>query len=88
MTREVNYEMAQNLQAKGVVVVEEAPLHERSWLYNHIGRLAGIALGLIVIAVIALLAIAGYAPATSLLVVIVSGFLIISIGGKMRGGRR
>ena len=68
-------------------MVENAPPEERSWLYNHIGRLAGIALGLLVIAVIALLAIAGYQPATTLLVVIVSGFLIITIGGKMRGGR-
>jgi fucose permease len=72
---------------EGAVEVEQAPQDERSWLYNHIGRLAGIVLGLFVIAVITLLAIAGYEPAISLLVVIVSGFLIISVGGKMRGGR-
>jgi hypothetical protein len=87
MSPAIDQDRTRNVGAKGAVVVEKAPLEERSWLYNHIGRLAGIVLGLVVIAVIALLAIAGYEPATTLLVVIVSGFLIITVGGKMRGGR-
>jgi hypothetical protein len=80
-------DIAHTMRSEGAIVVEDAPSQERSWLYNHIGRLAGIVLGLLVIAVIALLAVAGYQPATTLLVVIVSGFLIITVGGKMRGGR-
>jgi hypothetical protein len=64
------------------------PANERGWLYHHIGRLAGVALGLIVVVFIAFLSLAGYEPATTLLVVIVGGFLMISIGGKLRGGAR
>ena len=45
-------------------------------------------LGLIVIVFIALLAINGYEPAITLLVIIVAGFIMISIGGKLRGGTR
>jgi hypothetical protein len=61
---------------------------ERSWLYNHIGRLSGLALGLAFVALLVVLAANGYAPATSLLVVAVAGFLMISIGSMMRGGAR
>jgi hypothetical protein len=64
------------------------PARERSWLYNHIGRLSGLALGLIFVALLVVLAANGYAPATSLLVVVVAGFLMISIGSMMRGGAR
>lgn len=58
---------------------------ERSWLYDHIGRLAGLLIGALVVAVIALLAIAGYQPAMTLLVIFVAGVLVIAVGGKMRG---
>jgi hypothetical protein len=61
---------------------------ERSWLYNHIGRLSGLALGLVFVALLVVLAANGYAPATSFLVVAVAGFLMISIGSMMRGGAR
>jgi hypothetical protein len=61
---------------------------ERSWLYNHIGRLSGVILGAIVVLFVAFLAISGYEPATTLLVVLVAGFLMISVGGKLRGGTR
>ena len=64
------------------------PARERSWLYNHIGRLSGLALGLVFVALLVVLAANGYAPATSLLVVAVAGFLMISIGSMMRGGAR
>jgi hypothetical protein len=61
---------------------------ERSWLYNHIGRLSGLALGLIFVVLLLVLAANGYEPATSLLVIVVAGFLMISIGSMMRGGAR
>jgi hypothetical protein len=61
---------------------------ERSWLYNHIGRLSGLALGLIFVVLLLVLAANGYEPATSLLAIVVAGFLMISIGSMMRGGAR
>jgi hypothetical protein len=45
-------------------------------------------LGLIVVLFIAFLAIHGYEPAITLLVIIVAGFIMISLGGKLRGGTR
>ncbi len=50
--------------------------------------LSGLALGLVFVALLVVLAANGYAPATSLLVVVVAGFLMISIGSMMRGGAR
>jgi hypothetical protein len=61
---------------------------EHSWLYNHIGRLSGLALGLIFLILLLVLAAEGYAPATSLLVIFFAGFLMISLGSLMRGGAR
>lgn len=58
-----------------------------SWLAGHIGRLAGGVLGLAAIAFLAFLAVLGYAPALGVLVVVVAGVLMISLGGAMRGGR-
>lgn len=59
---------------------------ERSWLYNHIGRLAGIVLGAFFLGFLGLLAAAGYTPAGSLLASFVIFFAIIAIGIRMRGG--
>jgi hypothetical protein len=61
---------------------------DHGWLYNHIGRLSGLALGLIFVIFLLVLAANGYAPAISLLGIIVGGFLMISIGSMMRGGAR
>jgi hypothetical protein len=61
---------------------------EHGWLYNHIGRLSGLALGLLFVVLLLVLAANGYEPATSLLVIIVAGFLMISLGSMMRGGAR
>jgi hypothetical protein len=61
---------------------------EHSWLYNHIGRLSGLALGLIFVILLLILAANGYEPAISLLAIIVAGFLMISLGSLMRGGAR
>ena len=60
---------------------------ERSWFYDHVGRLAGIVIGALVVALVAFLAIAGYEPAITLLVIFVAGVLVIAVGGKMRGVR-
>jgi hypothetical protein len=61
---------------------------DHGWFYNHVGRLSGLALGLIFVIFLLVLAANGYAPATSLLGIIVGGFLMISIGSMMRGGAR
>jgi len=58
----------------------------RSWLVDHIGRLAGLLLGLVVVAFVVLLALAGYPPAISLLVVVVASVAIVAIGAQLRGG--
>jgi len=60
---------------------------EHSWFYDHVGRLSGMVIGALVVAVVAFLAIAGYEPATTLLVIFVAGVLVIAVGGKMRGVR-
>lgn len=60
---------------------------ETSWLAGHIGRLAGGVLGLAAIAFLAFLAVLGFAPALGVLIVVVAGVAMISLGGAMRGGR-
>ena len=66
---------------------KELPMVEHSWLYDHIGRIAGMALGLIFIIALAFLAIIGFAPALFFLVLVVAGVGIIALGAQMRGGR-
>jgi hypothetical protein len=63
-------------------------IREHGWLYNHIGRLSGLALGLIFVILLLVLAANGYEPAISLLAIIFAGFLMISLGSMMRGGAR
>lgn len=58
------------------------------WLYHHIGRLSGGVLFLFAFAALAFLAVIGSTQALGLLLVIVAGFVIIVVGGHMRGGRR
>jgi hypothetical protein len=58
---------------------------EQSWLWNHIGRLAGGLLLLIAIVFIALLAIAGFRPAVGLLVFLIVAFVLIAVGGRLHG---
>jgi hypothetical protein len=66
----------------------ESPEVRSSWLYDHIGRLAGIVLLLLAIAFLAFLAVLGFAPALGLLVVFVAGVLMIALGGSLRGSMR
>jgi hypothetical protein len=57
----------------------------KSWLWEHIGRLAGLCLALITIGFVALLAVAGYAPAVGLLVFIVAVLVMLVVGGRLHG---
>lgn len=58
-----------------------------AWLWDHIGRITGLFLGALALFALAFLSIIGFHPALGLLVVIVIGFLLIALGGRMRGGR-
>ena len=59
------------------------PEVHRSWLWNHIGRLAGFVVALIALGFVALLAVAGYAPAIGLLVFIIVVLVMIVVGGRI-----
>lgn len=58
---------------------------ERSWLYNHIGRLTGLVLAFVALVFIALLAFVGFHPAQGLLVFVVVVFVMIGLGGRLHG---
>lgn len=60
---------------------------EHSWLYDHIGRIAGIVLGAVMFGFVAFLAVAGFHPALYLLVLVVAFVGMIALGGQLRGGR-
>lgn len=51
---------------------------------DHIGVISGLFLGFIALAFVVLLAIKGFEPAITLLVVLVVGILLISVGARMR----
>ena len=57
----------------------------RSWLWAHIGRLAGLAIALVSIAFLALLAFVGFRPAEGLLVFLIAVFIMIALGGRLHG---
>lgn len=54
-----------------------------SWLYDHIGRLTGLGLGLLVLIGLLWLAAIGFTPALAIIVFFVSGILLIIGGGKI-----
>jgi hypothetical protein len=54
-------------------------------LYNHIGRLAGLAIALVTLTFIAVLAFAGFPPAQGLLAFLVVVFVMIALGGRLHG---
>ncbi|MDA8035625.1 MAG: hypothetical protein M0T71_15930 [Actinomycetota bacterium] len=58
------------------------------WLWDHIGRISGLLLGLLAFAFLVLLASVGWTPAYGIIVVILIGILLIILGGRMRGGGR
>lgn len=51
---------------------------------DHIGVISGLFLGFIAFAFVVLLAIKGFEPAITLLVVLVVGVLLIALGARMR----
>lgn len=61
------------------------PTHyDRKWLWDHAGRLAAGVLGLIAVAFLVLLAVAGYSAAGILLALVIGGLAMIIIGGRIR----
>lgn len=68
---------------------EEAAAEERApWrLWDHIGVISGLLLGLVAFGVLALLALAGDPGALAVIVVVVVGVALIYLGGKMHGSR-
>jgi hypothetical protein len=58
---------------------------ERGWLWNHIGRLAGLLLFLVAMAFLGLLASVGYKPAEGLLAFVIVVFAMIALGGRLHG---
>lgn len=58
-------------------------------LRDHIGRLSGIVLGLFALGILVVIAAAGDPSALGILVVIVTGVVLIYLGGQLhKGGRR
>lgn|GEM_PF-1772852 len=62
----------------------DVTLTARSWLWDHIGRVAGITLGLLAFAGMVFLAAIGFKPALFLIVLLVAGVAIIAVGGRIR----
>lgn len=57
----------------------------RRWLWDHIGRISGIVLGLFLAAVLGLLMAAGYSAAGFLLLLVLGGMVMIAVGGRIHG---
>jgi amino acid transporter len=55
-------------------------------LWDHIGVISAVVLGLVVLAFLVVLAAAGYEAALAMIVVLVVGIAFIFLGGRMRGG--
>jgi hypothetical protein len=56
-----------------------------NWLWNHIGRITGTVLGLCAFAGVVFLAAIGSKSALGLLIVLFVFFLLIAVGGRIRG---
>lgn len=56
-------------------------------LWDHIGRISGVVLGLAVFAFLVVLAVAGDPQALGIIVVVVAGVLLIYLGGRLHGER-
>ena len=55
-------------------------------LWDHIGVISAVVLGLAVLGFLIVLAAAGYEAALGIIVVFVAGVAFVYIGGRMRGG--
>lgn len=69
----------------GEVLDAQPAVSTRRWLWDHIGRISGIVLGLIVAAVLCLLMAAGYSAAGFLLLLVLGGMVMIAVGGRIHG---
>lgn len=69
----------------GSALENESLISRKRWLWEHAGRLAGVALGLLAIAFLALLAIVGYTPAVLFIPVLIAGLVLIIVGGRLHG---
>lgn len=58
------------------------------WLWDHAGRIAGVGLVLLAFAAMVFLAAIGFKPALFLVVLLVAGFVMIALGGRIRGSLR
>ena len=56
-------------------------------LWDHIGRISGVVLGLAVAAFLVVLAVAGDPQALGIIVVVVVGVALIYLGGRLHGLR-
>ncbi|MCU1494361.1 MAG: hypothetical protein JWO62_2125 [Acidimicrobiaceae bacterium] len=56
-----------------------------TWLWDHTGRIAGLALGALAFASMVFLAAIGFRPALYLVVLLVVGVATIAIGGRIKG---
>lgn len=55
-------------------------------LWDHIGVISAVVLGLVVLGFLIVLAAAGYEAALAIIVVLVAGIAFIYLGGRMHGG--
>ena len=69
----------------GSAIEHESLVSWRQWLWEHAGRLAGIVLGMLAVAFLAILAIAGYTAAALFIPVLVAGIVLIIVGGRIHG---
>jgi hypothetical protein len=70
---------------KGSTIDGEALISRRQWLWEHVGRLAGIVLGVLAVAFMVILALAGYTPAALFIPVVVAFLVLIIVGGRLHG---
>jgi hypothetical protein len=67
------------------VAEDDTLISRRQWLWEHIGRIGGLFLGALAIAFLAILAAAGYTPAALFIPLVIAGFALIILGGRIRG---
>ena len=54
------------------------------WLWGHIGRISGIALGVLALGLIVFLAAIGFSPAFGVLMFLLIGTALIFVGGRIK----
>ena len=64
-----------------------APVREHWRLWDHIGVISGVFLGLVALAILLLIAAAGDPGALGILVVVIVGVGLIYFGGQLHGSR-